>query len=372
MEATWQKRGFWISLVAVVVLILVAIGLKVVLPADGDAAAALNADDFAPNKNLEACAVKVLEGQGFARQDIAVGSEIDASLDVATTGDGRFGDRIETPQQAVDFFASGTPQAEVALATGQAQGFTRDELLDPSNAISVQILTDFTWPDNLGFVNGTAQSFGSRDDPAGTIGVLYIVGCDENGEVNEDAGGKILTFIVRGVCANPQSVLPRPKPVTPTEPTTPPTPEGCPQPYDRPGFGWNPDTCEWYKLSQSFDQQQNGNYPTRQDPQDNTTAENNGVNTGRTPGAPATEPQPNPVVPAPAPGTPAPAPTPGGYNSGGGAGSAPGGTTTSPGGTTSTGPAPGTTNPVDTGQGGNNGTDGTNSTGGGTIEAPDW
>lgn len=128
----------------------------------------------------------------------------------------------------------------------------------------------------------------------------------------------------------------------PEGPTDNPT-QGCPPPEGVLPEHWDPVNC--VKLDTSEDWQQNHS-DVAQAVQDQSTS---GVDTGPTPGAPAT-----PHVPAPGPtpqeGTPAPSPTPGGYDSG-----SPDGSATDPDGTTTGGgPDPATDNPEDSGQGGNN------------------
>lgn len=182
--------------------------------------------------------------------------------------------------------------------------------------------------------------------------------------------GTVVWILCR--CGNIVTIEQPPLPPGKTDNPPRPTPEKpCPMTEKPSGgpFEWNPETCAWYKPVQSFDEQQNQG-PAVQAPQDNSTVEESGVNTGKTPGAPATAPTPKPEYTPPTSGsdTPAPPPVSGGSDSGGGAGTAPGGTTTDPGGSTSSGEQPGTSDPDDTEQGGDNGIGDDD----GVIVQPDW
>lgn len=355
---------------------------------------------------------QVMRHQGFSSEDYTVDT-VDTSKDKSAAAPGRFNEKpLRTPQEVTDFLKSGTPQAKAVLKEGIAQtGATRKELQDPANWVSIQFTgTAVHWGGNTYYADGKLRDPKTgRNDAKGTVGVLFI-------PPQQVATGKVTSvFMLRGACANPQLVLPIPAkpsaPITPPDevcikperpgpgytydkttckwspPPTKTTPPGKKQPppdekpcpvTEKPSggrFEWNPKTCTWYKPAQSFDEQQNQG-PAVQAPQDNSTAEENGVNTGTTPGAPATAPKPKPVYSPPPPSkptAPAPPPTSGGSDSGGGAGSAPGGTTTDPDGSTSSGGQPGTSNPVDTGQGGDNGIgDDGESDGSGSISEPDW
>lgn len=130
----------------------------------------------------------------------------------------------------------------------------------------------------------------------------------------------------------------------PTPPPPPPPPPECP-----PGTHREGNECPHDSVNGNPDPPTD----TRQPPQDNTTS---GVNTGRTPGAPADPPANSAPAPAPPDGNPAPDPTPSGSNSGSDTGSGtPGGTTTDGGGTTTGGSTP-TNPPADSGQGGGDNT----------------
>jgi hypothetical protein len=93
---------------------------------------------------------------------------------------------------------------------------SKEDVLDPSNWVAVQPVVPFNYPGNSAFKEGKVVASGMLKGNPGDIFFIYV----------SPTSGKVM--VVRGACANPQTVVP--KPTTPASPTPTPTPTPTPKP----------------------------------------------------------------------------------------------------------------------------------------------
>lgn len=149
---------------------------------------------------------------------------IEEQKDNSTAGQGGFTDLgIKNPDQMVSFLKSTKTGAKALLDKIQKDAsVTEKEVLDKGNWVAIQVLVDnFRYPGNTMLSNGAVLDAGQRLGKKGDIFLLFI-----------SSTGKIVA--VRGACANPQVVIPKP-PIPANTPKPKPTSKPIPTPSPKPG-----------------------------------------------------------------------------------------------------------------------------------------
>lgn len=146
-------------------------------------------------------AIKHLTDAKWPDGSYKIGDEVDPSKDKSTSGNAAFSkSNLKTPEDAIAFLKSGTVKAKTVMQDIKFRtGATEAQILDIRNWVAVQSEIQFFYPANTGFSNGKVKNFGSRD---GDIGDIFLIFIPPIG----------IGFVaLRGACANPQLVIPRPK-----------------------------------------------------------------------------------------------------------------------------------------------------------------
>lgn len=145
--------------------------------------------------------------------------------DKSTSGNGAFNkESVKSNTDMVKFLKQNTDETKTIIASVKsATGSSDEQILDAANWVTIQSLTNFTYPGNTSYQNGATVDVGAKDGNGGDIFFLYVA----------PEGSKVAA--VRGACSNPQTAIPTPSrpvatvtPVKPTTPTTPDTPVNPP------------------------------------------------------------------------------------------------------------------------------------------------
>lgn len=162
---------------------------------------------------------KILQQEAKWSKDQYTTNNIDESKDKSKVGGGHaFAlDGAKTTTDLVKFLKSDQDSANALLNQAiEATSSSKEEVLDPSNWVAVQSNIPFSYPGNTGFIKGEIVPSGILKGNPGDIFFIYV----------SPTSGKVI--IVRGACANPQTVVP--KPAIPASPTPTPTPTPTPKP----------------------------------------------------------------------------------------------------------------------------------------------
>jgi hypothetical protein len=155
-------------------------------------------------------AKRVMAEAGFNDQ-YKMGNAVVPSKDVSTSGEGAFtAKNVKSPEEMVAFLGTGSEAAKALMGrVMEKTSATSSEVLNPQNWIAISPDVPFTYPGNTGYKNGIIIDAGERKGGANDIFLMFA---NPNNHKYE---------IVRGACANPQSVVPRP--IVMTTPTPVPT-----------------------------------------------------------------------------------------------------------------------------------------------------
>lgn len=138
--------------------------------------------------------------------------DINASTDASTSGDGAFSkENIKSSGDMVRFLKNNSNESKTIVTELKKQtGASDAEILDVGNWVAVQSKTNYSYPGNTSFQNGSIVDVGARDGSNGDIFFLFV----------PPNGNPPVPF--RGACANPQRGMPTPSiTVTPVKPGTP-------------------------------------------------------------------------------------------------------------------------------------------------------
>ena len=165
-------------------------------------------------------------------KSVKIGTDIDPLKDRSEPGGGAFGKNFQNHQQIVDFLKkSGTANKALLKQLQESTGAKVNDLLNSNNWAVIQADQDFEYPANTYHSGGKVILAGQRAGKKGDIFFMFI----------NPVNGKCIA--IRGACANPQLIIPKPILGTPTpKPVITPTPvptlkpkSGDPKDYKKPG-----------------------------------------------------------------------------------------------------------------------------------------
>jgi len=179
-----------------------------------------------------------LKKNGFD-SNIELGKDVDESKDKSTTSNGAFYLKgIKNPLQMTKFLKSGTIASKALLGQLLKQtkaSKSKKDILNVKNWVAVQPNQPFVYPGNTTHSGGKVKVIGLRK---GNPGDIFLAFAGPNSKV---------VVYVRGACANPQVIPPRPnkpqpKPIWTPRSTPKPTPKPTltpkssnPADYKKPG-----------------------------------------------------------------------------------------------------------------------------------------
>lgn len=162
-----------------------------------------------------AAANKALQDAGWKPNEYSL--NVDASTDTSTSGPGAFTkENIKSTGDMVRFLKENSDESKtIVSALKQQTGASDAEILDVGNWVAVQSKTEYRYPGNTSFSNGSIVDVGARDGSNGDIFFLFV----------PPNGNPPVPF--RGACGNPQRGMPTPNiiTVTPARPSIPGTPD---------------------------------------------------------------------------------------------------------------------------------------------------
>jgi hypothetical protein len=159
---------------------------------------------------LDAKASKELVTNGWPLGTFKIG-DVDPSIDKSTSGNGAYNEKgARSPAEVVAFMKNGSDGANKLLTMIKDNDIhaTDEQILNPENWVAVQSLVGFTFPGNTYIVDGSIANVGSKVGHAGEIFLMFINPTTDK------------ATYVRGACANPQLLNPKPETVTITKTIT--------------------------------------------------------------------------------------------------------------------------------------------------------
>jgi len=213
-------------------VLLIAVSNGSTHPADASPSPSVSVSDNSASTKVD----KILHDAGWVKTDYRLAA-IDPSIDKSTSASGAFTTTaLKNAEDTINFLKSGTKSADALfIKILDATNATTKEVLNESNWVAVQSLTDFNYPGNTLFKDGTTVNAGRRNGSAGDIFLVFV----------SPTTGKFIA--VRGACGNPQTFVPVPNnPVPSPSPSTSPRPSPSPSPtpswppYPSPSPSWPP------------------------------------------------------------------------------------------------------------------------------------